>query len=100
MPGLTREQKQRQEQIRIRNAEQVEAFKTDILEWFEIAKKQNEDWTIQKHLDNNRQGVKAEQESIRKSIDQLEQTQAKLWQDYFKLERKREAIDQLKFENE
>jgi hypothetical protein len=100
MPGLTREQKQRQEQIRIRNAEQVEAFKTDILEWFEIAKKQNEGWTIQEHLDNNRQGVKAEQESIRKNIDQLEQTQAKLWQDYFKLERKREAIDKLKSENE
>jgi hypothetical protein len=100
MPGLTREQKQRQEQIRIRNAEQVETFKTDILRWFEIEKKQNEGWTIQEHLDNNRQGVKAEQESIRKSIDQLEETQANLWKKYFELERKREAIDKLKSENE
>jgi hypothetical protein len=99
MPGLTREQKQRKEQIRIRNAEQVEEFKNDILEWFEIAKKENQSWTIQEHLNNNRQGVRSEQESIRKNIEELERTQGTLWQKFFELERRREAIDKLESEN-
>jgi hypothetical protein len=99
MPGLTREEKQRREEKQKENARQVQMYKEVILGTYELNKDILPNFTIIEQINITGQNIEEAQKEIRKQIQELEAKQNEFWKEFFKLERKREALEQIKQDN-